>query len=457
MAGGVFVRGARLYYHKTLPVDVQRLTSRSEIWRSLRTDSWQIAKRRLPSVVAEIETEIESIRQKAGLTVDRTLLEPLGDDPGGLGHLPGQTNEVETLEAVYRRYLDDPTHAWTPSTRQTYETTRMVALNILGARKPMSGLTRTDVRELVEVLRSLPRNSAKIFPKLSFREAAERARSDANIKRISTANANAYLGNFCTFLNWAVSEEVIGRNPARGLRLPDEVARRDRRHPFSPQQLKLIFSAPLYSGCVDGNRGWDTPDLDRPKNARFWVPLIALLSGMRLNEICQLDVSDIRRVDGVTCMHITTSSILGTSDKRVKTSVSERIIPLHPTLLRLGLVEYAERLRKQGHTKLFDDIDAGSRGVRAVAFSKWFTRYLRSCGASKERTSFHSFRHNFRDELRIARIDHDVAMALGGWVGGRSSSAASSESYGRGFRVDALHEAISRLRFSDIDISHLAR
>jgi hypothetical protein len=41
----------------------------------------------------------------------------------------------------------------------------------------------------------------------------------------------------------------------RGLRIPDEVAKRDKRNPFSPEQLRAIFNAPLYRGCLDGERG----------------------------------------------------------------------------------------------------------------------------------------------------------------------------------------------------------
>ena len=62
--------------------------------------------------------------------------------------------------------------------------------------------------------------------------------------------------------------------------------------------------------------------------ARFWVPLIALFSGMRMNEICQLDVSDIRCVDGVDCFVITSRSNGGGADKKVKTSTSERFVPI---------------------------------------------------------------------------------------------------------------------------------
>ena len=105
--------------------------------------------------------------------------------------------------------------------------------------------------------------------------------------------------------------------------------------------------------------------------------------------------------------------------------------------------------------KLFDDIETGSGGSRPVVFSKWFTQFIRASGAQRSRTSFHSLRHNFRDELRAARIDHDIAMLLGGWTTG-SSRTAVSENYGSGYRVDALDEAVRRLSFEKVDVRHLA-
>jgi integrase len=89
-----------------------------------------------------------------------------------------------------------------------------------------------------------------------------------------------------------------------------------------------------------------------------------------------------------------------------------------------------------------------------VVFSKWFTQFHRACGAQGNRTSFHSFRHNFRDELRAARIDYDIALMLGGWSTG-SSRTAVHENYGSGYRVDALSDAITRLAFKHVDVSHL--
>lgn len=456
-------RGHKFYYRHTVPVDAQRLLNRLEIWRSLRTDSFAVAVRRLPSVVARIEIEIEHARAIAGLPVDPTLILPWKDDPAehpipipialSLGERD-QPDSPLTLAEAYRDYIDDPTRAWTANTREAYETSRKLAVAVIGEAVPIASISRTHCRDMLDVLRFLPANTGKLFPNLSPREAADHARLRGDIKIISAANANSLMSNMSSFLNWAVNEELLARNPARGLRLPDPVNRRDKRLPFDREQLHAIFNAPLYRGCADGERGYNKVGDQRPRNARFWVPLIALFTGARLGEICQLDATDIRAVDGVDCIVVSLRSLVGSTDKQLKTNASDRLIPVHPTLIDCGLLHFAEGKRKAGEKKLFDDIETGSTGSRPVAFSKWFTQFLRACGAQRSRTSFHSFRHNFRDELRAARIDHDIALLLGGWTTG-SSRTAVHESYGSGYRVDALHEAVRSLSFEQANVDHL--
>ena len=440
---------------------------RAEIWRSLRTDSLKIALRRLPSAMVRVEAEIEHRRWAAGLHCDPTLLEPSSDDamPRSQAILDAALVEAEpsppvptsslTLGEAYEQYMTDPTQGWSARTREAYETSRRLAVSIIGKDVPMRSLARAHCRDYIDVLRFMPRNAAKRFPKLTARQAADRARTRGETDLISAANANTCLANLSSFLNWAVNEELLDRNPIRGLRLPDDTAKKDKRFPFNPSQLHAIFNAPLYRGCVDGERGYAKPGIERPRNARFWVPLIGLHTGMRLNEICQLDVADIRTVDGVGCFVITEDSVAGSTDKNLKTGASERLMPIHKNLIDCGLLHFVEKQRRNGRTKLFEEIDPGTKGVRSVAFSKWFTQFLRSCGAYQPRTCFHSFRHNFRDELRAARIDHDVAMALGGWTNGTGKRGAS-ENYGSGHRVAVLAEAVSQLTFREVDISHLA-
>ena len=142
------------------------------------------------------------------------------------------------------------------------------------------------------------------------------------MERINAANVNAYLVRLGGMFNWAVAEGYVAANPSRGLRVRDPVKRRDKRLPFSALQLNTIFRAPLYTGCVDDANGYGRPGYQTPRRARFWVPLIALFSGMRLNEIAQLDAADVVRVDGVPCFRIEASSFAGDETKRIKTDAS---------------------------------------------------------------------------------------------------------------------------------------
>ena len=77
---------------------------------------------------------------------------------------------------------------------------------------------------------------------MRVREAARVAKADDTIPTINATNLNAYMDRFATMLNWAVSEEYLGRNPARGLQLAETVHPQDRRKPFELWQLQRIFN-----------------------------------------------------------------------------------------------------------------------------------------------------------------------------------------------------------------------
>jgi integrase len=420
-----------------------------------------MALRRSHAIIGEIEVLLESARLELGKIVDAALFQPSESKARKVVQgvsVRASVAKVEaapiapryTLGEVYGRFMDDPTHEWSARTRLAYETARRLTLSIMGADTPMENLNRATCRDFMETLRFIPKNASKRYPGLTPREAAERARSEGWSDLISPANINIYLNKVCVVLNWAVREEFLAKNHMRGLRLADPVAKQDKRHPFSDEQLRQMFTAPLYRGCKNDGNGYTTPGDARPKGTRFWIPLIGLYSGLRLNEICQLDTSDIRVVDDVRCFVITEKSLVGSTDKSLKTRSSERIVPVHPKLLDLGLVAFVEERSKRGDTKLFDDICPGGSGFRSTAFSKWFVHFLKHSGASRERTSFHSFRHRFRDALRDARVDRDISLAIGGWGTGKNAGDVS-DNYGRGYRASVLFEEISKVEFGAVD------
>lgn len=139
------VRGGQFYYSRNVPKDAQGLIGRTEIWRSLRTDSLKAAVRRVHGVAAQIEAYIESARSTAGLSFDETLLRPFTDDPlPAPAHAAAFVREVAatsdpsvedrpqiaamTLGQAYEQYLNDPAHSWSARTRDAFETSRKMVV-----------------------------------------------------------------------------------------------------------------------------------------------------------------------------------------------------------------------------------------------------------------------------------------------------------------------------------------
>ena len=91
------------------------------------------------------------------------------------------------------------------------------------------------------------------------------------------------------------------------------------------------------------------------------MPLSALFSGMRLNEIC------------------------------VKTEAGVRFVPVHPELRKIGLLAYVDERRRtdKPNAPAFPDLPAGSTGYRSNPFSKFFARFLDHDGVKHPKKVFH--------------------------------------------------------------------
>ncbi|KAK0335202.1 hypothetical protein LTR94_013841, partial [Friedmanniomyces endolithicus] len=314
-------------------------------------------------MAAEIDVMFEERRRVAGLRYEEGLLVSNGNIGFGARQEPSSIALVDSgpamppsreeerpdalsLSAIYQRYLDDPTRRRCARTMLAHQTTRRVVEDVVGASTPITDITRETCRDLFETLRWLPVNYSKIYGHLTAREAAVIGKSDTKVRTINPTNLNAYMARFGSLLNWAVAEEYIGRNPSKGLQLAETVHPQDRRRPFSLQQLQRIFSAPVYTGCKDQEGGYALPGPVIATGARYFVALVGMLSGARLNEVCQLDVADIRVIEGVTCFVITEDSLTGARDKSLKNKASARIVPIHPLLLQLGFMDFVDRKRR---------------------------------------------------------------------------------------------------------------
>ena len=144
---------------------------------------------------------------------------------------------------------------------------------------------------------------------------------------------------------------------------------------FTQQELDLVLGSALKSESLA---------LNKPE--RYWVTMIASHSGARLNEICQLDVSDIQEHEGIWVMNLTGDS----GDKSIKTHAGNRLVPLHPKLLKLGFLDYVEQTKSSNHQKLFPNLKKMRSTGYGTMISHWFAKYLKKLGIKKKGKNFHS-------------------------------------------------------------------
>jgi integrase len=85
---------------------------------------------------------------------------------------------------------------------------------------------------------------------------------------------------------------------------------------------------------------------------RFWLPMIGLFSGGRVNEICQLNPQhDVVQDEnsGIWFFNLTNEESGAGVKKSHKNDGSKRRVPIHSKLIECGFLEYFERIKAMGH------------------------------------------------------------------------------------------------------------
>ncbi len=308
-------------------------------------------------------------------------------------------------------------------------------------------------REMIEDFRGAliqcPAYAQRRYRGKTMPQAIKQADKEGNAHRLAIKSVNIQLMLLGALMNYADKQDGwINKNPSRDMFLPDATKNKDKRDPFSIEQLNTIFQAPLYTGCVDDERHYNRPGDKHPRRARFWIALICLYSGLRLNEACQLEVADIERIEGVEAISVREE---GEEPKKVKTEASIRFVPIHDELKKIGFMDFVNKQKAAGETYLFPDIKPGAYDYKSASFSKWFGHFIRFQGVYTKKTTFHSFRHNFRDALRNAEVPDDIAKALGGW----STDGSAANNYGNGYFSEVLNKHLQRIEYKGLDLSHL--
>jgi integrase len=140
------------------------------------------------------------------------------------------------------------------------------------------------------------------------------------------------------------------------------------------------------------------------KPHEFWVPLLQLHHGLRVGEASQLAVGDVTCApNGIWVLQVT-DDLPGTT---VKTIASRRTVPLHPTLVEMGFLDYIADIRRLcGEVLLFPYLRNDSRNGYGDVPGEAFNRYVSGVLNDRRKRS-HSFRHTVNERLKEGRVHEE--------------------------------------------------
>lgn len=292
-----------------------------------------------------------------------------------------------------------------------------------------------------------------------------------------------------SLFNFAVNTGQYGmrENPAMDVAFPkltkqQQLERSRPRYSFPTSYMNAFFASWWYAG--KNVRGGKSSDVFIAGGARYWLPLMAMVQGLRPEEICQMTLLDVGPQSGVFSLNITDEG----EEQQLKNQHSKRWVPVHPVLLQLGFVNYVSLERKrqgvpepedvfqarqpgqlpQGYPKagaLFPELHTHYQR-KANAIGKLFNEFIHNKLKFENVYVLYSFRHTWEDRLRDAQAkDGAWPPGLAFQLSGRSrmnnsagkqvsreEEEGSSIHYGNGYTPAAMLPYLSQLDYSDVTL-----
>ena len=250
----------------------------------------------------------------------------------------------------------------------------------------------------------------------------ERARAELLAAPMHPKTINIHLEFFFSAFRRFIAEgEVIGENPfaalrftKRALRRAEDAANPDHTRDAWPREhLQALLDSPIWTGCKGATRRKE-PGRVVIEDGWFWAPLIALYAGLRMEEALQLRTADVAQMDGLPVLRVAWSG-----DQRRKSRSARRVVPIHPHLVELGLLDFAEEARRRGVRVLFPELPRTKpRDTLQAYYSRRFVVLRRELGIP-DRHDFHALRTTFDTALERLPTTNTtlVRMAMGHSLG----------------------------------------
>ncbi|KGO99772.1 hypothetical protein N791_00415 [Lysobacter defluvii IMMIB APB-9 = DSM 18482] len=372
-----------------------------------------------------IEAKLEAVKAELAALSGETLRLPVGWAPSQPHAHPEPPKATPRVSEVAQLYGDERValQSWSPRTEHQYRGYLIVLADLLGDPE-IGSVTKDDMRRLGLSLIALPANLKKRFPGLTPSAALKAAGDDPSIPRLAPNSVNAYYQAVRSFFSWAEEHDYVQQSPASVLKDVKRGRAQDDRKPFDDEDLVAYFNV-----------------LRQERTRRpylYWIPYIMAFSGCRLGEAAQLQKRDIRREGETWVIDINDAA----DGKRLKTASSARLVPLHPRLVELGLLEFVA-----GASEGFlwpAEVRTAADATRSAVdkLQKLLAHRLRKAGVDDpKKTAAHSFRHTIPTRLKGLDVpEYHIAEILG-----HESDSITTGRYGARTDVQRLHQVLSQL------------
>lgn len=484
-------RGSRYYFRQRVPTDLAERLGIKEIRKSLQSSSPQEAARRVLAVSAlhaefferiramTDETEIEKqedvhqqmvralLLQNRVLRIGKAEVDENFDayrKTYALVTEDEKNRAVEQVQAQVATVSHEPAPAvsafletfiaekggqWDESAHRHNINYIKLFLKIVSDRA-LNEYTRLDVLKYVRTLESVHKNYGKSSKDADLDvDEVLRLSEDKETMNITTLTKHfRCVKSLFTAANRHLDSEVNVEKLVGDIRFRDDVPKAKERKPWTVDDLNRLFATPIWKGTKA-----QKPSLRYQKGRRiikdayWWLPVIAIFTGMRLEEIAQLQRGDLKRTkDGIAYIEVAEGE-----GKRLKTASSTRAVPVHPKLSDLGFVALFDG--GNAEDRIFPELSAGGpQGKFGYQYSQDFTVYRRQTGLYEDLRDFHSFRHTFATHLR--RAIKDILMV--GEIVGHETQQIETQTYTHPTVADR-YAAMCKLDYvaEGLEIGHL--
>jgi integrase len=426
MPTGLIRRGARYSIRRRVPLDLIARYGKAEIVQALGTADPKLARKLLPLRWAELDREFDAARS---LAEQEAKGEP-ARSAANMSNTPKRALPLSDADA--------------PQTAGIPKASRPGGLTSLDAVVDKWAVERKVSEKGVDAHRAVARVFREGVGELALERITKRDVLAFKDKLLEAGNGHANvkvkLTRLRTLLNYAYDNDLIATRPAAGVNVIDPDADKNKRKPFDRAALAAIFSSPIYGKAERPTQGRG--------EAAYWLPLLALYTGARMEELGQLRPSDIREetyLDGEDAersawvIRITEDAEDGL---KIKNAGSERLVPVHADLETLGFIRFVQAAQVARQARVFPALKPNKYGRLTAKWGEWFSLYKReTCGVTDRRMVFHSFRHTFKDNARHSGLLEGVQRQIMG-----HSGKGVADDYGEGYSLHQLVQGMKAYR-----------